>query len=327
MKKNVSSKALVSFLVGIGIWAVVATLIFFNVLPRSYQSLATKICYYIILTVSLDLIVGFLGDLSLGHAAFYAVGAYAGCAFAVYVDMPFLPKFIISLLVGGLCAAIVGFLVSIAVFKLRGDYLAIVTLAFGEFIRSFVKIIPGLGGTSGLTSIPSFSNRFVSFTCAYAVMALVIIVMHNLTNSRHGRAIMAIRDNAIAAESVGINIKKIKALVFAISSFMAGMAGVILGFYKTSVTPSDFDYNVSIEILVMVVLGGMGSIKGSIIASIIIVALPDALRGAAKYRLLIYAIALITMMMLKSSPKVSAFKDRIIQKVKGSFKKLKKSGN
>ncbi|MBQ4573846.1 MAG: branched-chain amino acid ABC transporter permease [Clostridia bacterium] len=303
-----------SVIAAIAIYAVIAILILTGILPRSMQSLVVKISYYVVLALSLNLIVGFLGDLSLGHAAFYAVGAYAGCAFALYSGLPLIPNFIISLLIGGISAAIIGFLISCAILKLRGDYLAIVTLAFGEFIRSIVKIIPGLGGTKGLTGVPSF-DRFEGFTFGYAVVIIVIIILCNFTNSRHGRTITAIRDNAIAAESVGINIKRYKVLVFTVSSFMAGMAGVLFGFYKTSVEPADFTYNVSIEVLVMVVLGGMGSLKGSVIAAIIIVALPELLREAAAYRMLIYAIALITMMMLNSSPKFAALKAKALDRL------------
>ncbi len=307
MKIKSNRKLIGALIAAIAIYAVIAALILTGILPRSMQSLVVKICYYVVLALSLNLIVGFLGDLSLGHAAFYAVGAYAGCAFALYSGLPLIPNFLISLVIGGICSAIIGFLISCAILKLRGDYLAIVTLAFGEFIRSIVKIIPGLGGTKGLTGVPSF-DRFEGFTFGYIVVILVIIVLYNFTRSRHGRAITAIRDNAIAAESVGVNIKRYKVLVFTISSFMAGMAGVLFGFYKTSVEPADFTYNVSIEVLVMVVLGGMGSLKGSVIAAAIIVALPELLRDAAKYRMLIYAIALIAMMMLNASPKFVALK-------------------
>ena len=310
----------------VSIWAVVSLLIVSGVMSRSLQSLMIKICYYVILTLSLDLIVGYLGDLSLGHAAFYAVGAYAGCAVAVYTNLPLLLKFVLALVVGGAAAGLVGYLISRAIIKLRGDYLAIVTLAFGEFIRSFVKIIPGLGGTKGLIGIPAFDNRVEGFTVSYIVMVLVIIVIYNFTHSRQGRTITAVRDNAIAAESVGIDIKKLKVLVFTISSFMAGMAGVLFGFYKTTLNPSDFTYNLSIEVLVMVVLGGMGSIRGSIIASIIIVALPEFLRGAEDYRMLIYAIALITMMMLNSSARFKAFKEKMSERIGGLRAKLKLGG-
>ena len=321
MKNIINRKNLTKLAVAVAIWAVIALLMTTGIMSRSLQSLTIKICYYVVLTLSLDLIVGYLGDLSLGHAAFYAVGGYAGCAFAVYVDMPFIPKFIISLIIGGAAAAIVGFLISRAIIKLRGDYLAIVTLAFGEFIRSFVKIIPGLGGTKGLIGIPGYPGRLAGFTLSYIVVLLVIIAVHNFTKSRAGRAVTAIRDNSIAVESVGIDIKNMKVLVFTISSFMAGMAGVLFGIYKTTVSPTDFTYNLSIEVLVMVVLGGMGSIKGSVIASVVIVALPELLRGASDYRMLIYAVALIAMMMFKSNPVLMKYAERL----GGSIDNLRKS--
>ncbi len=207
MKNIINRKNLTRLAVAVAIWAIIALLMATGIMSRSLQSLAIKICYYVILTLSLDLIVGYLGDLSLGHAAFYAVGGYAGCAFAVYVNMPFLPKFILSLIIGGITAAIVGFLISKAILKLRGDYLAIVTLAFGEFIRSFVKIIPGLGGTKGLIGVPGYSNRIVGFSLSYIVVLLVIVAIYNFTRSRYGRAVTAIRDNSIAVASVGIDIR------------------------------------------------------------------------------------------------------------------------
>ncbi len=317
MKNILNRKNLARLAVAVAIWAVVALLMAIGVMPRSLQSLTMKICYYVVLTLSLDLIVGYLGDLSLGHAAFYAVGGYAGCAFALYVDLPFGISFVLSLLVGGVAAAIVGFLISKAILKLRGDYLAIVTLAFGEFIRSFVKIIPGLGGTKGLIGVPTYSSRVVGFSLSYIVVLLVIIAVYNLTHSRVGRAVTAIRDNSIAVESVGIDIKRMKVLVFTIASFMAGVAGVLFGFYKTTLTPSDFTYNLSIEVLVMVVLGGMGSIKGSVIASVVIVALPELLRGASDYRMLIYAVALIAMMMFKANPRLMRLAEKLGESIKG----------
>ena len=155
-------------------------------------------------------------------------------------------------------------------------------------------------------------------------MVLVIAIIYNFTHSRQGRVVTAIRDNAIAAASVGINIRQNKILVFTLASFMAGLAGVIFGFYKSTLVPSDFTYNLSIEVLVMVVLGGMGSIKGSIIASVIIVALPEVLRGAADYRMLIYAVALIAMMMLNASPKFKAFKEAVSNRVEKLGRTLKK---
>lgn len=329
MKKSEGRRLLTVGAVVVAVWAVMVILMLTGIMPRSLQSLSIKICYYIILTLSLDLVVGYLGDLSLGHAAFYAVGGYVGCFTAVLLGsaVPLAIRFIAALVAGGIAAAVVGLLISSAIIKLRGDYLAIVTLAFGEFVRSFVKIIPGFGGTTGLNDIPAFTSKITGFTAAYAVMLIVVLIIYNFTHSRQGRTITAIRDNAIAAESVGIDIKRTKILVFTVSAFMAGLAGVIFGFYKTALTPNDFTYNLSIEVLVMVVLGGMGSIKGSIIASVIIVALPEMLRGASKYRMLIYAVALIAMMMFNASPRFKALKEKLFAGVnKLKVKVTKKTG-
>lgn len=310
MKKFLQKKNILSVVAMAIIYAVVCLLMVNNVLPRTWQALVIRMCYNVILAMSLNLVVGFLGELSLGQAAFYAVGAYSGCFFAINVELPLILRFIGGLLVGGVCSAIVGFLISSSILRLRGDYLAIVTLAFGEIIRSFAKIIPGLGGTSGLTGVPSFETRLQGFTCSFAVVMVTLIVLQNFISSRHGRAIMAIRDNEIAARSVGINVKRYKVLAFVVAAFFAGMAGVVFGFFKTSVEPADFTYNVSIEVLVMVVLGGMGSMFGSIVAACIITALPEILRGADQYRLLIYAIALIVMMLLNANPRFAEFKEK-----------------
>lgn len=329
MRKLFNKKTIFCIIGVVLFYAIVSVLFLNGVLPRSIQSLLTKICYYIILAISLNLIVGFLGELSLGHAGFYAVGAYTGCLVATKMSGPIEVKFIVGVIVGGICAAIMGFIVSSSILKLRGDYLAIVTLAIGEFIRSIVKIIPGFGGTKGIIGVPSFDTKYQAFSWSFLIMVISYIIITNFVKSRHGRAVMAIRDNSIAAQSLGININKYKVLVFTFGAFFAGMAGVLFGFFKTSVEPGDFTYNVSIEILVMVVLGGMGSLKGSTIAACIIVALPELLRETAQYRLLIYAIALIVMMMLNSSDKFNDFKKAVSEKVigfrKALFKPKKKS--
>lgn len=319
-KRTKALKKFIPLLITIAIYVIVYILMMNGRISRSMQSLAVKMCYNAILAVSLNLVVGFLGELSLGHAGFYALGAYGGCIAALSVNASIQVKFLVGLLVGGIIAAIGGFLISSSILRLRGDYLAIVTLAFGEIIRAIVKILPFTGGTAGLTGIPSFSKT-EAFTWAFAILLITMILVINFTDSRHGRAVTAIRDNAIAAESVGINIKKYKVLVFTISSFFAGLAGVIFGFYKTIVEPADFDYNVSIEILVMVVLGGMGSMYGAAIAACIITALPELLRDADKYRMLIYAIALIVLMLLNASPKFVAFRERVKESVKSIFRK------
>ncbi len=316
MKKKKLLKTLLLAIGTVAIYLLISYLMESGTMSRSWQTLVVRMCYNIVLAVSLNLVVGYLGELSLGHAGFYAIGAYVGCLVAMNINGPIALQFIAGLLVGGVAAAIGGFLISSSILRLRGDYLAIVTLAFGEIIRSFVKIIPGLGGTKGLTGVPSFGSRQEAFTWSFVVVIITLIIVRNFTASRHGRTVMAIRDNAIAATSIGINIKRYKILVFTIAAFFAGMAGVMFGFFKTNVEPSDFNYNVSIEILVMVVLGGMGSLKGSVIAACIITALPEVLRDAADYRLLIYAVALIVMMLLNSSPRFVAFRRRLAEGAK-----------
>lgn len=313
------------------IYAVLLLLMLTKVLPRSYQQMIPTICTYIIMAVSLNLVVGYLGDLSLGHAAFYAIGAYVGGMILRYVTaIPFGLRMIVALVAAAAVAFCFGVLFLYLVRKLRGDYLAIVTLAFGEFVRSIVKIIPGTGGSAGLTDIPTIAEgaanvRYAkAFTWTFIIMVICVFLIVNLTRSRHGRAIMAVRDNAIAAASVGVDVDRYRILTFGIAALFAGIAGVLYATNTAAVNPADFDYNISIEVLVMVVLGGMGNIPGSIIATIILVALPKVLLDAAQYRLLIYAIALIAMMMLNANPRFVAFKARVGKKIRGMLPGKKK---
>ncbi|NLK38772.1 MAG: branched-chain amino acid ABC transporter permease [Clostridiales bacterium] len=324
-KSNITgSSLLIRILVVVGIYALVSALMLTGNMSRSWESLSIRICFNVILALSLNLVVGFLGELSLGHAGFYAVGAYAGSMFAVYTDFPMFVRIIGAVLVGALSAGIAGFLISSSILKLKGDYLAIVTLAFGEIIRSFVKILPGTGGTAGLSGIPAFPSRYVGFTFAYAFVILTLIILKCFINSRHGRAVTAIRDNVISAEMLGININRYKVTVFVIASVLAGVAGVIFSFFKTMIEPNDFSYNLSIEILVMVVIGGMGNLTGSIIAAGVIVVVPELLRALEDYRMLMYAIVLIAVMLINESPKKAQFIERYSPKV--LLKKLLRKG-
>lgn len=306
MKKKsgrpLESGLLVKIAVAVAIYALVAMLMLTGSMNRTWETLSVRISINVILALSLNLVVGYLGDLSLGHAGFYAVGAYAGAMFAVYTDFPLVVKITGALLIGGFCAGVAGLLISTAILKLKGDYLAIVTLAFGEIIRSFVKILPGSGGTAGLSGIPGFPSNFIGFTWSYACVILTLVVLKNFINSRHGRAVTAIRDNVISAEMMGINISRYKVTVFVIAAILAGIAGALFSFFKTMIEPGDFTYNLSIEILVMVVIGGMGSLTGSIIAAGVIVAVPELLRGLLNYRMLIYAVILIAVMLINESP-------------------------
>ena len=311
-----NKKNIVLALIAVIIYVVIFSLAQFGVLSRHTQSLLVPIGVNIILAVSLNLTVGFLGELTLGHAGFMSVGAYAGCLFTIYCNLPVWIEFPLALIIGGLVAAIFGVIIGIPALRLNGDYLAIVTLAFCEIIRSVLNNVKFTGGAGGLKGIDKTSN----FTIAYILVILTLIVITNVVRSRHGRAIMAIRDNIIAAQSAGINIVYYKLVAFVGAAFFAGVAGVLYGHNLGILKPSTFDFNKSIEILVIVVLGGMGNITGSVIAAIIITLLPEVLRDLADYRMLIYSIALIVMMLFSSNPTLVEFRKKIFKTKKGGNK-------
>ena len=314
IKKHI--KTIISICIVLAVYFIVVALIGSRALSRHYQSLLVPIGINVILAVSLNLTVGFLGELTLGHAGFMSVGAYAGCMFSVYCDLPTAVEFPLALLIGGVTAAIFGVIIGIPALRLKGDYLAIVTLAFGEIIRSIITNLDFLGGAGGLKGITKYKDTSTGFTTVFVVLVITVIVIRNLVNSRHGRAICSIRDNVIAAESVGINVVFYKLLAFVMAAFFAGVAGVLYGHNLGILKPSTFDFNKSIEILVIVVLGGMGSITGSIISAIVITLLPEVLRGLDDYRLLIYAVVLIAMMLLNNNPKFNAFKENVKAKIR-----------
>lgn len=296
---------------------------------NQFRGLIVPIAIYIILAVSLNLTVGVLGELSLGHAGFMCVGAYVGSIVSLLlgdvIENGYL-RFPIALLCGGVIAGVFGFLIGIPVLRLRGDYLAIVTLAFGEVIKTIVRNLyiatdaAGLhinftaiadmdldpdtqkiivNGAMGISGSPRDSKMWIA---ALLVLLTVVVVM-NLVDSRAGRAFMSVRDNVIAAESVGVPVVRYKLLAFSVSAFFAGIAGVLYSHNLSSISPSTFDYNLSIMILVYVVLGGIGSIRGSIIAAALLYALPELLRALNTYRMVIYAVILIAMMILNNNEK------------------------
>lgn len=325
MKKY--SGKIISVCAVLAVYFAVIALVRFGVLSRHYQSLLVPVGINIILAVSLNLTVGFLGELTLGHAGFMSVGAYAGCMFSLYSDLPIYIEFPLALLIGGITAAVFGVIIGIPALRLKGDYLAIVTLAFGEIIRSVITNLDFLGGAGGLKGISKYKDTASAFTIVFIVIIITVIIVRNLVNSRHGRAICSIRDNVIAAESVGINVVFYKLLAFVSAAFFAGAAGVLYGHNLGILKPSTFDFNKSIEILVIVVLGGMGSITGSIISAIVITLLPEVLRGLEDYRLLIYAVVLIAMMLLNNNPKFNAFKEKIKLGKSLRFKSEKKEAD
>lgn len=302
-------------------------------LSRSVVNILPKIGYSIILAISLNLIVGFLGELSLGHAGFMCVGAYIGCYVSVLLNNVIDNKivcFLISMVVGALVAAVFGFIIGLPALRLKGDYLAIVTLAFGEIVRNVFKNLEVFGGAMGLKtntiSIPSKQLFIITFILVLIILALI----QNLIRSKHGRAITAIRDNEIAAKAMGINVTFYKLFVFVIAAAFAGVAGVIYGHYITPVTYSTFDFNYSIEILVMVVIGGIGSLNGSIIAATLITyvnfMLQNKLSGnLAAVRLLVYALILILVIIFSNAPALKPLKEKLSIKrfLEKLFKKSK----
>ena len=297
-------------------YALITFLIKGGVLNRQYTSLIVPIGVNIMLAVSLNLVTGFLGELSLGHAGFMSLGAYAGALFTLNTDMGDLPSIIVAMLIGGVVAAIFGFLIGVPVLRLQGDYLAIVTLAFGEIIKSILNSMTFTNGPKGLSKIPLISN-YQHYTLVFIVTVITILVISNIVDSRHGRAVCSVRDNYIAAESIGVHVSRFKIMAFVVSAFFAGVAGVLYAHNVGIIKPTTFDYNKSIEILVIVVLGGMGSIRGSIIAAVVLTILPEMLRGADNLRMLLYSIVLIAMMLFNQS----GLKERLLERFSGNKEK------
>ena len=313
------------------------------------KGLLVPFCIYVIMAVSLNLTVGILGELSLGHAGFMCVGAFALFSKCMKGSMNPTVSLIIAVIIGAVVAAVFGILIGIPVLRLKGDYLAIVTLAFGEIIKNIINAVylgrDGSGfhislkdsmslnmdadgevlikGAQGITGTP----QAATFTIGVILVLITLFIVMNLVNSRTGRAIMAIRDNRIAAESIGINITKYKLMAFSISAGLAGVAGVLYAHNLTTLTalPKNFGYNMSIMILVYVVLGGIGSIRGSVIATVILYLLPEMLRGLSNYRMLMYAIVLILAMLFNSAPQFVVIRERIFAALKGNKKPAKEA--
>ena len=328
-------------------------------MTRSLKGQLVPICVYIVMAVSLNLTVGISGELSLGHAGFMSVGAFSGIIMSSWLVSAFggsesalafladdkTVRLIIALVAGGVFAGIAGVLIGIPVLRLRGDYLAIVTLAFGEIIRNVLNtlyfavdganlqlafndpaglvgkiIYNGPAGAVGVGKIATFDMGFV-------LILFTLFVVLNLINSRSGRAIMAIRDSRIAAESVGLNVTKYKMMAFVTSAVLAGMAGALYGLNYSTVTAAKFKFDTSILVLVFVVLGGIGNIRGSVIAAAALTLLPELLRSFSTYRMLVYAIVLILVMLATNSPILKNLwaKITLIPAMQKLLKKLPKS--
>ena len=293
------------------------------------------ICAYVTMALALNLVVGVSGELSLGHAGFMSIGAFLGCsaAGALANVIPSAPlRLAVSMVVGAVLAGFFGFLIGIPVLRLNGDYLAIVTLAFGEIIKSLLtnvylgvdkdgfqfsflsdKNTLGEGGIQLIKGPMGVMNtqRISTFVAGFVLVMITLIIIFNLVNSRTGRAIMAARDNRIAAESVGISVTKYKMIAFVTSAALAGAAGTLYGCSQVTFTATKFDFNTSILILVFVVLGGLGNMWGSVIAAAALTILPEALRQCADYRMLVYAIVLILVMLATNNPSIQGFLARL----------------
>lgn len=355
LKSNKKLKSnLITFGMVIIAYLVMELLMAAGLVSSLLKGLLVPLCIYAILAVSLNLTVGILGELSLGHAGFMCVGAFSGAFFSKCMQdsIPIAGvRFTLAILIGALCAGLFGILIGIPVLRLKGDYLAIVTLAFGEIIKNIINILyVGIDengfhfstksslelnmsengkiiiqGAQGITGTPNDSN----FTIGIVLLLITLFIVLNLMHSRDGRAIMAIRDNTIAAESVGINITKYKLMAFSVSAALAGAAGVLYAHNLSTLTalPKNFGYNMSIMILVFVVLGGIGNIRGSVISAVLLTLLPELLRGLNNYRMLIYAIVLIAMMLFNWAPACIKWREKVAYRIRSRFtSKIRKSG-
>lgn len=342
-KKKVRMQNGITYGIVVGCWILVQIMDKTGHMTSLLKGILVPLCMYSILAISLNLTVGILGELSLGHAGFMCVGAFSGAFFTKCMEniLPNLQaRFFLAILIGAAMAGVCGILIGIPVLRLKGDYLAIVTLAFGEIIKNLINVMYigldqngfhfsikdtlSLGmdetgvviikGAQGITGTP----KAATFLIAVALLLLTLFIVLNLIHSRTGRAIMSIRDNRIAAESIGINITKYKLMAFAISAALAGVAGVLYAHNLSTLaaTPKNFGYNMSIMILVFVVLGGLGNIRGSMIAAVVLTLLPELLRGLNDYRMLIYAIVLIVMMLFNSSPKAIGLRAVVMERFK-----------
>lgn len=280
----------------LAVFMLIYAMIGHGVFNRYYTGIIQLACIYSIAAVSLNLVVGLLGQLALGHAGFMSVGAYTCALFCIGVELPHGLTFPVALLLGGLMAALFGVLIGVPALRLRGDYLAIITLGFGEIIRVVINFLPFTGGAKGLLRIPAYTN----FPYVYGVLVLFVCFIFTLIKSRHGRAIIAIREDEIAAEAAGIPTTFYKVFTFALAAFMAGVAGGLLACQNRMLIPTTFNFMKSIEIVVMVVLGGMGSVTGAILAASVLTIATEALREFSDYRMVVYSVLLILVMLFKS---------------------------
>ena len=342
-KRNRLIYKLVIFVLVIGAYIVLQHMIQTKTISRSLKGQLIPICSWIIMAVSLNLVIGFSGELSLGHAGFMSIGAYTGAVVSGWLLNGFAVentalRLAVAIVAGGLLAGLAGVVIGIPVLRLRGDYLAIVTLAFGEIIRNLVNVLyvatsegrlhfaflnkdlPAdvvmlVDGAKGAVKIKPIST----FTAGFILVLITLVVVLNLVHSRAGRAIQATRDNRIAAESMGVSVTRYKMMAFVTAAVLAGMAGALYGLNSSTVVPTQFTFNQSINVLVFVVLGGLGNVLGSIISATFLTVLPEVLREFADYRMLVYAVVLILVMIFTNNPTTRAIANRLFAPIKNLF--------
>ncbi|MFJ8237445.1 branched-chain amino acid ABC transporter permease [Ureibacillus sp. NPDC094379] len=272
------------------IYAVVQLSISMELLDLYYQNMLITMCINIMLAVSLHIVIGVTGQFSIGHAGFLAVGAYLSAVATMKLGLPF-P---IAILIGAVVAALAGLLVGIPTLRLKGDYLAIATLGFAEIIRIVFLNVDYVGGAAGMVV-----NHMSTWTYAFIGVVITILVISNFTNSRHGRGCIAIREDEIAADAMGINTTYYKVIAFAIGSFFAGLAGAIYAHNFYIIQPTTFGFLKSFDILIYVVLGGLGSLSGSVLAAILLTVVSTYLANFPETRMIIYSLVLILVMLYR----------------------------
>ena len=272
-------------------YGLIQTMIEFDVIGAFWQLNIVLVCINIILAVSLNLINGFTGQFSIGHAGFMAVGAYVGAVLTVKLQLPF----VIAILGGAAAAGFLGFVIGLPTLRLDGDYLAIATLGLGEIIRITILNIPYVGGASGFMGIPRYTN----FTWVFFMTVFTVLFIRNFINSTHGRACISVRENQIAAEAMGVDTTKYKVMAFTIGAAFAGVAGALFAHYFYIAHPASFTFMKSFDILTIVVLGGLGSISGSITSAILLTFVSAALAGYPEWRMIIYSLMLIILMLYR----------------------------
>lgn len=301
-------------------YVVLMTLINTGIVSRYQTNILTLICINIILAVSLNVTVGCLGQITIGHAGFMSVGAYAAALFTKSGIVEGLPGYFIALIIGGAVAGVVGIIIGIPALRLNGDYLAIITLAFGEIIRVLIEYFDFTGGAQGLRGIPRYNEIEIIFI----IMVVCVMMMFSLLTSRHGRAVLSIRDDEIASGASGVNTTYYKTFAFTVSAVFAGIAGAVYAHHLGILGAKQFDFNYSINILTMVVLGGMGSFTGSILSAIVLTIVPEMLREFSDYRMIVYSLLLILTMIFRPTGLLGR-KEFQITKVIEKF--MKKGGN